>query len=152
LVVGLTIAQLLESFGLSNIQLKWPNDILISHAKIAGILIEGPVIGIGINLVMPSLLPDQPATALSEQGITLDKLELAQILIEHLEAAITQLETFGFKPFISEWGRFDSMAGKQVYWENGQAQGVSKALGVNKEGGLLLEDSPFVLYSGSIKL
>lgn len=53
-------------------RIKWPNDILVDGAKIAGILLEragdAVVVGIGINVaVHPSGL-DRPVTSLFEQG------------------------------------------------------------------------------------
>lgn len=58
--------------------LKWPNDILINHAKVAGILVESRLLldnrifvatGIGINLLAPERTGlSQPASGLSEHG------------------------------------------------------------------------------------
>lgn len=148
LVTGLVIAELLESWNIPGIQLKWPNDVFILGAKIAGILIEGPVIGIGLNLTKPSL---EGCTALSEFGLFPEKIPLAEALIERLEAAISRFENLGFETFLADWQRFDCLAGHQVTWENGRSQGQSLVLGVNKDGGLVLEQQPFVLYSGSVK-
>jgi BirA family transcriptional regulator, biotin operon repressor / biotin---[acetyl-CoA-carboxylase] ligase len=148
LLVGLVLAQLLESLGLENIQVKWPNDVFIHGAKIAGILIEGPVIGIGLNLVPPVM---QGAGALSEQGLKVDKLVLAEDLITRLETAISAFEKDGFKPLLADWARFDYLMGHEIAWENGLAKGESRALGINEAGGLILETEPFVLYSGTVR-
>lgn len=63
-----------EYLGRSAVQIKWPNDILISGAKIAGILLEtgsGPaqfnpfvIIGVGINLLSHPADTPYPATHL----------------------------------------------------------------------------------------
>lgn len=151
LVVGITLAQLFESLGAQNIQLKWPNDILIFGSKIAGILIEGPVIGIGVNITRP-IDENLQATGLKEQGLNIDKMTLAHDLINRLEAAIARFETQGFKPFMSNWAQFDCLAGHPVTWQNGLASGTSRALGINEAGGLLLADEPFVLMAGSVRL
>lgn len=55
LVAGLAILDLMASYGISSARLRWPNDLLIGDAKLAGILVERPsadkaVIGIGINV------------------------------------------------------------------------------------------------------
>ncbi|MFM2396661.1 MAG: hypothetical protein RLZZ434_1243, partial [Pseudomonadota bacterium] len=69
----MALIRALHSLGISRAQLKWPNDVLILNSqqvpeKLAGILIElqgdmeGPsaaVIGIGINLNLPSKLKQQ---------------------------------------------------------------------------------------------
>ncbi len=60
----------------ADVQLKWPNDVVLGHCKLAGILLEaetGPhglavVIGIGVNLASaPDGLPF-PATCLAARG------------------------------------------------------------------------------------
>ncbi len=59
LFAGIAVAEALEQFFLAPTMLKWPNDVLLDGAKLAGILIDaaqnGPkldwlVVGIGINL------------------------------------------------------------------------------------------------------
>ena len=63
LAVGVALIRALHSLGITQAQLKWPNDVLIGREKLAGILIElqgdmeGPsaaVIGVGINLNLPT--------------------------------------------------------------------------------------------------
>jgi BirA family biotin operon repressor/biotin-[acetyl-CoA-carboxylase] ligase len=62
LAVGVAIVRSLRAFGIDTAGLKWPNDVLVDGAKLAGILIDvigestGPcsvIIGIGINVAMP---------------------------------------------------------------------------------------------------
>lgn len=69
LSIALAIVETLESFGLRDVQIKWPNDVYVGDKKIAGILIETlPVksaskknteiavaVGIGLNYDMSSL-------------------------------------------------------------------------------------------------
>ncbi|MCG6938121.1 MAG: biotin--[acetyl-CoA-carboxylase] ligase [Gammaproteobacteria bacterium] len=77
LSISVAIAQSLESFGMKQVQIKWPNDIYVSGKKIAGILIEtrpvktgdnvervsdsrqmAVVIGVGLNYDMTALVQD----------------------------------------------------------------------------------------------
>jgi BirA family biotin operon repressor/biotin-[acetyl-CoA-carboxylase] ligase len=44
-VAVLAIGKTLEAFGISNYQVKWPNDIFVGEKKIAGILIENVIAG-----------------------------------------------------------------------------------------------------------
>jgi BirA family transcriptional regulator, biotin operon repressor / biotin---[acetyl-CoA-carboxylase] ligase len=52
--------------------LKWPNDLLIHDAKVAGVLLERSgdhvVIGFGINLVSAPEIADRPTTTLARDG------------------------------------------------------------------------------------
>ncbi|MFD2915909.1 biotin--[acetyl-CoA-carboxylase] ligase [Psychroserpens luteus] len=59
MVTSLAISKALKDFHISNIKVKWPNDILADQKKISGILIEnviknntlqGTIIGFGINI------------------------------------------------------------------------------------------------------
>ena len=77
LAVGVALIRALNSLGVNDAQLKWPNDVLIEGKKLAGILIElqgdleGPsaaVIGVGFNLNLPKNVLasiDQPAIDLA---------------------------------------------------------------------------------------
>jgi BirA family transcriptional regulator, biotin operon repressor / biotin---[acetyl-CoA-carboxylase] ligase len=67
LAAGLAVARTLRRFGARRVGLKWPNDLLWQHRKLAGLLLEvrgeqhGPtrlVLGLGLNLRLP---PDQGA-------------------------------------------------------------------------------------------
>ena len=80
LAVGVALTRALESQGVGGVVLKWPNDVLVGGAKLAGILIElqadmlGPsaaVIGVGLNVRLPESVRsriDQAATDLSAAG------------------------------------------------------------------------------------
>jgi BirA family biotin operon repressor/biotin-[acetyl-CoA-carboxylase] ligase len=71
------------------LRLKWPNDVLLDGAKLAGILLEAEplpngqfavVVGIGVNVVAaPEGLP-YPATSLRTLGVGVDAPQLFQAL------------------------------------------------------------------------
>lgn len=55
LVAGAAVIESLKSYGIKELRLRWPNDVLVGRAKLAGILVERPSakmasIGIGINM------------------------------------------------------------------------------------------------------
>ena len=55
LVAGVAIVQALAPYGIPGLRLRWPNDVLVGRAKLAGILVERPservgAIGIGLNV------------------------------------------------------------------------------------------------------
>jgi BirA family biotin operon repressor/biotin-[acetyl-CoA-carboxylase] ligase len=85
-----TIAKLIAYEGRSELLLKWPNDILLSGEKLAGILLENigspvegrsvVVIGTGINLdTYPEDLP-QPAVSLAAYGMTVTPADALEVL------------------------------------------------------------------------
>jgi BirA family biotin operon repressor/biotin-[acetyl-CoA-carboxylase] ligase len=81
-----------QGAGVRRFELKWPNDVLSSGAKLAGILLESAMladgrfavaVGIGVNVVAhPDDLP-YPATSLASLGAAAD----AEDLFEALSAA-----------------------------------------------------------------
>jgi BirA family biotin operon repressor/biotin-[acetyl-CoA-carboxylase] ligase len=65
-------AKLRKGEGDQQLQLKWPNDLLLGAAKLAGILLEraedAVVVGVGANLAHHPDLPDRPSTSLAAHG------------------------------------------------------------------------------------
>lgn len=76
-VAGVAVTSMLREVAELDARLKWPNDVLVSGRKIAGVLLEGSsapaalIVGIGVNLVhAPKSAADRlPATSvLAERG------------------------------------------------------------------------------------
>ncbi len=116
LVIGVALIRALHSLGITQAQLKWPNDVLIGREKLAGILIElqgdmeGPsaaVIGVGINLNLPTNVKqqiDQPATDLaSVSPNTINPNELLGLLLKRLAEVLSHFEQHGFTQMRDEW-------------------------------------------------
>jgi len=99
LLGGFSVLKVLEDKYHIKAQVKWPNDVLINNKKTAGILAEslwqgenlqGLVLGIGINLMLPSIPhSDQlmfPATCIEVH--TKDNINPAEMLACLIEALI----------------------------------------------------------------
>ncbi len=55
LVAGAALMSALAAYGIPGLRLRWPNDVLVGRAKLAGILVERPAssmasLGIGVNV------------------------------------------------------------------------------------------------------
>jgi BirA family biotin operon repressor/biotin-[acetyl-CoA-carboxylase] ligase len=87
-------ARALESVLRRPLGIKWPNDIVASGRKLAGILIEQAdataIIGIGINVRQRHWPPelDGRAVSLSQLGGDVDRLAVLQALLPALDAAL----------------------------------------------------------------
>lgn len=116
LAVGLGLIRALHGCGLSQARLKWPNDVLVNQHKLAGILIElqgdmeGPsaaVIGIGINLDLPSAIKtqiDQAVTDISaELKQAVEPNALLASLLKHIAEVLAVFEQQGFDALRAEW-------------------------------------------------
>lgn len=113
-VAALAIADLVAAYvGDSQVELKWPNDVLVSSAKIAGILLESSAapgatldwlsIGMGVNLAFH---PDQtiyPATNLKNLGCEVEALDALESLVQKFDFWKETWIQEGFVPIRSAW-------------------------------------------------
>lgn len=128
LVIGVAIIRVLRSFSINNVSLKWPNDILFHHHKLAGILIElrgeilGPsyaVIGIGINFKLSKIIKssiEQRVTDLfTIAGKSIDRNLILGALLSELRNILIDFENRGFTFFKKEWISYHAYEGKAIY-------------------------------------
>jgi len=152
LMAAVALAETVESFLSFTPEIKWPNDILVSGKKLGGILTESScegerilfvVLGIGVNLNLPEeLMPEairHSATSLfMVTGKKVDRVAFARRLIQSLERCYEDLEQNGFSP--GRWESYFGLRGKRVRVNMGDRYVVGKALGIDADGALLLED------------
>lgn len=106
----LSCAKLLIRLGFKP-EIKWPNDLLLDHKKLAGVLCElvdlndrmGVALGIGINLNLPQDLLDsidQPAISLAQFSAKIySPQEILDPLIDQFLQDFTLFLEQGFTPF-----------------------------------------------------
>lgn len=155
LVIGVCALRALRELGLEDARLKWPNDIVIDHKKLGGILIElraesaGPasvVIGIGLNVALGAKV----LQAVGETGVSpIDLVSaglthpsrnaLAAGLVTQIVRGLLLFEKEGLKPFAEEWRSADALRGRQidVHTMEGVARGVAR--GIDLHGALVVE-------------
>lgn len=167
LVVGLAVARSLEKLGLPELQLKWPNDVLVCGGKVAGILIEllsepgrppAAVVGIGINVTAAPELGDRAAlaaTALARHRANLpSRSALLAALLGELAVLLDTYAAAGFAPFRGAWEQRNAFAGRVVtlLGEADVSEGV--CLGVDDDGALRLAtpDGTRRVLSGDVSL
>lgn len=150
LAVGAIVCEVLRGQGL-DARLKWPNDILLDHSKLAGILIESSttsdspivwtVIGIGINLSLrPSLIEriGQPVASMAALGI--DRAILLADLFNALALQLQEFARFGLARFTASWNALDLYRGRAVMIvEHGRTVLDGVALGIDDEGRLKVD-------------
>lgn len=149
LAAGVAVYRALKSlYRLDGLSLKWPNDILLSGAKLAGILTEmgsspegvnWAVVGIGINVVRTCNAWDRVATPpafLSEQVGS--RVERGSMLLQILEEFGRRYRTADLSPVLAEYVQCCDTLGKDVVCStrNGTVEG--KAVGIDGSGALLV--------------
>ena len=161
LAVAVMVANALADELDLTVQVKWPNDILISNRKVGGILIEVidsyAIIGIGLNCRLSEPWAEsigQPATSLTAiSGTAPDRTQLAIALSNSLNAGLQKFEVYGFRAFKDKWSRLNVLAGRWVR-ANSSSPAVGRVLGVNSDGHLLLEttnDRIDAISAGSVR-
>jgi len=150
-------------------RLKWPNDIVTTRGKLAGLLLEvdgeaeGPlnvVLGIGVNVsARPSLPPGDhavlPPASLADSGAVPSRCWLAARVIDALVRGLRQFEREGFAPFADRWMHWDAFRDRAVTVTSaGQPPRGGIARGIASDGALLLEAGGRIeaLYSGDVSL
>ncbi|WP_065648481.1 bifunctional biotin--[acetyl-CoA-carboxylase] ligase/biotin operon repressor BirA [Pantoea eucrina] len=151
LVIGIVMAEVIQSLGAENVRVKWPNDLYLNDRKLAGILVELTgktgdaaqiVMGAGINLGMRgegTSEINQGWINLQEAGVTIDRNQLAAHIINSLRAALPLFERDGLAPFIPRWEKLDNFINRPVKLLIGEREVYGIARGIDKQGGLLLE-------------
>jgi BirA family biotin operon repressor/biotin-[acetyl-CoA-carboxylase] ligase len=159
LMSAVALAETVQSFISSLPQIKWPNDILVGGKKLGGILtesscegdeIEFVVVGIGINVnfpkeLMPGTIRETATSILSLVNRPVNRVVFAQRLIQNLDRCYGDLEERGFPYIVSRWESFFYLRGKRVRVELMGDSILGRAIGIDADGALLLEDDRGVL-------
>ncbi|PIJ48082.1 biotin--[acetyl-CoA-carboxylase] synthetase [Erwinia sp. OLTSP20] len=153
LVIGIVMAEVLQSLGAKGVRVKWPNDLYLNDRKLAGILVEltgktgdaaHVVLGAGINLSMrlpEASVVDQGWINLQEAGIDIDRNALAATLINQLRVSLAEFERVGLTPFIGRWAKLDNFLNRPVKLLIGEREVTGIARGIDNQGALLLDQN-----------
>jgi BirA family transcriptional regulator, biotin operon repressor / biotin---[acetyl-CoA-carboxylase] ligase len=158
LSVPLAVCAAVEDLGAGPARVKWPNDVWLDEAKLAGVLIEArppewAVIGVGLNVAVdPAELPADlrwPAASLGGAVTPEEALgALSRALGRWYEASDEEV--------LYEFARRDSLAGRPVAWEGGgdRPSGSGIAEGVDADGNLIVQAAGrrLALGAGEVRL
>jgi BirA family biotin operon repressor/biotin-[acetyl-CoA-carboxylase] ligase len=150
IICGLAVADAVESETGLRVELKWPNDVVLDGAKVAGILTEigwtgqrldYVIVGIGLNVNLdPRQLPGDllmAATSLSHVlGSQVARLPLLQALLRAVERRYLALKA-GHSPH-AEWAGRLATLGKPIVVSGAGTILNGVAEGVNADGALLV--------------
>lgn len=104
--VSLAVYEVLESLGISDLSVKWPNDIMSGTGKICGILIENQlqgqlicqsIIGIGMNVNQVNFKGLPQASSLKK--VTGREFDLDSLLARLVKSLQIHLTEFGKMPY-----------------------------------------------------
>ncbi len=114
LAAGLAVVRALTKVRAGETALKWPNDVLLDGRKLAGILVElvpgarshadfAAVIGVGLNLRLPTTLPPEIRTTSAALDRPIDSNVLLAALLVELCAVLETFASAGFAGLHSDW-------------------------------------------------
>jgi BirA family biotin operon repressor/biotin-[acetyl-CoA-carboxylase] ligase len=155
LLAAVSISEAIKELTGVQTQIKWPNDILVQHKKLGGILTELSaemdeinfvVIGIGLNVNNDKKALLGGATSLkSEKKENINRISLLQEILRKIETNYLILEKKGAKPIIEKWREHNITLGRRVRIYSHKEHIEGEALDIDVDGGLLIrEDSGIV--------
>ncbi|HHK6005795.1 TPA: bifunctional biotin--[acetyl-CoA-carboxylase] ligase/type III pantothenate kinase [Neisseria subflava] len=165
LVVALACRRALADIGL-DVNIKWPNDLVVANDKLAGILIETArvenktvaVIGIGINFVLPKEVENATSVqalfqTASKQGVSVKTL-LSAVLAQ-LDVLLNEYAQNGFASCVSEYNAANRDTDRPVLLlQEGRVVHEGVVKGVDAQGALrlLTDKGEKTIVSGEISL
>jgi BirA family biotin operon repressor/biotin-[acetyl-CoA-carboxylase] ligase len=147
---------------------KWPNDVLLNGAKVAGLLNEMSsetdqvhyvVLGIGVNLNMRAeQFPvglRYPATSLAMvAGQPVSRLEFTRTLLQETDALYEIYLEQGSAPILSAWAELCDLTGKAVHVDCNELQVEGTMIGLGDDGALLVRTATGKIesvYAGDVR-
>jgi BirA family biotin operon repressor/biotin-[acetyl-CoA-carboxylase] ligase len=150
-LAGLAVCKALaDGYGLPA-EVKWPNDVLLNRRKVCGVLVEavwsgshlqGVVVGIGINVTLPSVPADGealfPATCVEQVlGFPLEREPLLAAILHQFFALRPLLGSAAFR---QDWQARLAFRGQEVRVDlPGSEQALTgQVVGIDEQGNLRL--------------
>lgn len=147
-----------------DINIKWPNDILIDSKKAGGLLIENSggknqfIIGVGINVNQEKFSSEFDYKTTSLKKILGSNIDLDELIIELLNIYAKNLNLITDKKYdliYNLWKRSNNTIGEEVYFQDAENKNnYGKIIDLQYDGGLKMKvNGEFkTFYSGEIKI
>ena len=162
LVAGLAAQKAVTALvaDLAGLVLKWPNDLLVEAAKLAGILLErqgdAVVVGIGVNLAQAPDLADRRTASLAGLGFPVARDAFAEALAQEWAWALTRWHCGEWPALRQEWLARAMPVGSLISVHDREHGLVMGALGgIDNDGVALLrlaDGATRAIHAGDIDL
>jgi BirA family biotin operon repressor/biotin-[acetyl-CoA-carboxylase] ligase len=151
LVAGLALAEACVSLGVPPrlLQLKWPNDLVLGTAKVAGILLEAETegtqqigwvsIGIGVNVAQAPEVAGRASAALEDMlpGVTPGRLQ--EHLLQRLSSNYDSWRQYGMTSIVQAWADHALEPGTPILVKPGKDILSGRYVGIDMDGALLVD-------------
>lgn len=149
-VAGVAAQRACADLGVTSARLKWPNDLQVGGAKLAGLLVEGlttpqrrfaAIVGIGVNVASAPQVPAYPTTSLSQLA---GRPITARALFERLAARFEEslgvwARGAGFSAIRESWLAAAAGLGGPIRVNDAKGAREGRFAGLDERGRLKLE-------------
>lgn len=152
LLAAVAVAETLAQYNVAELDIKWPNDVLIGERKVCGILVEGAssgahalrvIVGIGVNLnhqQFPQEISETATSLALQLGQGVDAVEFRDRLLARLAHWYSRWQHDEGRAVLARWQQLSSYAQGQIVavsLDNGPIIGTTA--GLTKDGALRLQ-------------
>jgi BirA family biotin operon repressor/biotin-[acetyl-CoA-carboxylase] ligase len=162
---SLAVAQAIENLFQLDVELKWPNDVLVGKKKIAGILLESTskgnkinkvVVGIGVNVNQPNFpgkYEIQPTSIRREFKLPVSREKLLSELLNIYES-ILELVVDDPNKILNDWRERCKMIGEKIKIVEGEKIRTGVFEDIDQNGYLILKvgDKREKIHHGDVSL
>ncbi len=143
IAIGVALMNTFKSYDCHHIGLKWPNDLMVRNAKVAGILIEATgnkttskaIVGIGINwTIRQSLLNQVDQSCMNANIEHTSRTEFIHKLILELESIIVDFSRNQLKNCTKIWNENDIYLNQQINVIQGNVSYQARYIGIDHRG------------------
>ncbi|QAS50804.1 biotin--[acetyl-CoA-carboxylase] ligase [Halobacillus litoralis] len=154
LLAATVLAEMISERSALVPQIKWPNDLLIHHKKVSGILTEMQaeqdaiqyiVVGIGMNVnqngeEIPEDIRHKASSLKNEAGEEWNIQETVQHILRLFERTYDQYESDGFEAIKANWEKHGYRIGEEVTISTMKRTWKATLVGIEPDGALCVRD------------
>lgn len=162
LVAGVAVFDAVKACApaIADLRLKWPNDVLVGHAKLVGILLErqreAVVVGIGVNLAQAPQVPGRATASLAALGYPVARDAFAERLAAAWDDALLRWHRGEWPLLRGEWlVRAHPVGTLVTVKDRDQGEIMGAFGGIDEEGVALLrlaDGSTRAIHAGDIEM
>jgi len=159
LAASLALANAIEKVLKKKPELKWPNDVILNHKKVAGMLvdlslksndIENLILGVGINFKIDPVKLEKTikntgnfygVTTLVKKNEDTNPIKLMQTFLFELEKICEELNQGNIRKIITEWTKKSATIGKKATVSTSSGKISGKVIRIDNDGALVISQA-----------
>lgn len=153
IITALALAETVNEYLPNQVNIKWPNDLLLNGKKTAGILTELQseqdkinfvIVGIGINInVDPNVFPEDIkalVTSIShENGEPINRIELIRKFLSRFESLYLSYQNNLLHPHLDKIKSYSFLLGKKISFQKKDVIFEGMAIDISANGNLVVD-------------